>query len=204
MDTTAEIRWFLREVPAALEDWFAARGGDPQQRTDDYLRLEGTDALGLKVRGGGGSLEVKLRIRDHGTVEVAAGIQGRLEEWRKWSIPPEHPVPGLGIAAANWVTVGKARRLATLVAGAWAPGPPGDRAAGGCSAELTRLDVTGGTWATLGFEAFGPAGDLVGTLRRAVERFFAEAGSAGGLDARRSCGYPGWLEHIGDNPPAAS
>lgn len=203
MDTTAEVRWFLREVPAALGDWFALRGGDPQHRTDDYLRLPGTDALGVKVRGGGGTLELKLRTRDHGTVGVAAGVEGRLEEWRKWSIAPERPLRGLGIAAAHWVRVGKARRLATLTAGAWAPGPPGDRAAGGCSAELTLLDVTGGTWATLGFEAFGSGDDLVGTLRRAVDRFFAEAGPAGGLDARLSCGYPGWVQHIAGDPPPA-
>jgi hypothetical protein len=203
MQRTAEVRWFLREVPGPLRDWFAAHGGEPEHRTDDYLRLPGTDALGVKVRGGGGSLELKLRTRDHGTVEVAPGVKGLVEEWQKWSVDPEQPVPGLGIAAAHWVPVGKARRVATLAMGGWAPGPPTDRAAGGCSAELTRLDAPGGPWATLGFEAFGPGDDLVGTLRRAAERFFAEPGLTAGLAATLSCGYPGWVALVaGDGPPA--
>jgi hypothetical protein len=201
MDSTAEVRWFFRgEPPGPLAGWFASLGAEPQQRTDSYLRLPETDALGVKVRGGGGNLELKLRARDHGIESFEAGVEGKVEKWQKWSFPVEQPVPGLGIGAGNWVDVGKARRIAAYTHHGWEPGPEPRRSGDGCSAELTQLEAAGEAWATLGFEAFGAEATILETLRQAARQFFAEVQLPGGLSAGISLSYPGWVGLVGRDP----
>src|SRR5687768_962385 len=57
MDRTAELRWFRREpFPGPVVTWFADAAAPPVTRSDTYLVLPGTDALGVKVRGGSTSL----------------------------------------------------------------------------------------------------------------------------------------------------
>lgn len=145
--------------------------------------LSGTDALGVKVRGGTTSFEVKLRPRPAETLDLPSG-SGRLEEWQKWALPRPgitRFLPRLGLPPRNrWVAVEKQRRMVTVPS----------RGGSGCRVELTSLEAAGQSWTTLGFEAFGPPDDLRPALYRATEEFFGAVPLPGG---GLSCGYPGWL-----------
>ncbi|HEV7862505.1 MAG TPA: hypothetical protein VGR20_07380, partial [Acidimicrobiia bacterium] len=62
MQQTAELRWFFRgPPPGPVVAWFERAADPPQTRSDSYLVLPGTDALGLKVRGGTTRFELKVR-----------------------------------------------------------------------------------------------------------------------------------------------
>ena len=183
MNRTAELRWFFRQPPAGAISAAFEEAGPPETRSDFYLVLPGTDALGVKVRGGRANLEFKLRPRPGEWTELASGGAGQLEEWQKWSFgrsPVSRVLPRLGLPKQRWIEVAKHRRTLTF--------PYGDDA--GCTAELTDLEASGTSFTTLGFEASGPPADLVPALRSATDMFFASVELP---DADLSCGYPGWL-----------
>jgi hypothetical protein len=184
VNRTAELRWFRREpFPAPVVAWFDRAADPPETRSDSYLVLPGTDAIGIKVRGGSTSFELKLRPRPGEPMELPSGRSGQFEEWQKWSLGRAGVtrfLPRLGLPRERWVTVVKHRRTSVTPYSADA----------GCTVELTALEVRGRSWTTLGFEAFGPPGDLRPALELAVETFFASVDEVG---AEQSCGYPGWL-----------
>jgi len=197
MDRTAELRWFFRRTPPpSVEVWFEKLADPPQTRTDTYLVLPGTDALGVKVRGGTTRLELKLRPRPGEPLGLPGGVTGQLEEWQRWSF--DRPgltrlLPRLGLPKTGWLAVVKQRRLTTV--------PFRDHA--GCRVELTALTVSSGDtpgppgmgqhWTTLGFEAYGPDAELGPALEAAADALFDAVDLPGTLDADFSCGYPGWL-----------
>jgi hypothetical protein len=187
MNRTAELRWFLRgPPPGPVAAWFERVADPSRTRTDVYLVLPGTDALGVKIRGGTTSFEVKLRPRPGTPVAFGDGVSGQLEEWQKWSSPRAvitRLLPRLGLPKGRWVAVEKQRRMTKI--------PYHDGS--GCNLELTALEASGQTWTTLGFESFGPESDLVPALEAAEQELFGALDLPGGLDAARSCGYPGWL-----------
>lgn len=187
MHRTAELRWFLRgPPPGPVVAWFERVADPPRTRTDMYLVLPGTDALGVKVRGGTTRIELKLRPRPGAPLELPAGAWGQLEEWQRWSAPRSgitRFLPRLGLPKGRWVAVEKQRRMTTI--------PYGDST--GCNVELTALEASGQTWSTLGFESSGPESDLVPALEAAAQQFFGALDLPGGLPTERSCGYPGWL-----------
>jgi hypothetical protein len=187
MERTAELRWFFRESPPGpVVAWFEAAADPPQARTDAYLILPGTDALGVKTRGGTTRFEVKLRPQPPRPLALPAGISGQLEEWQRWSLSRpriSRLLPRLGLPKERWLGVGKSRRLVTI--------PYRDDA--GCRVELTVLRVHDQAWSTVGFESFGTEPNLVPALKAAADRFFGALDLPGGLGAERSCGYPGWL-----------
>jgi hypothetical protein len=200
MGATAEVRWFFRgRAPARLASWFADVGAEPQERTDHYLRLPETDTLGIKLRGGGGALEIKLREREYGPQQLLGTIAGRVEQWRKWAadVGAGEPPPD------QLVVVHKSRRMVTFTPPDWRPllQPPDPSGDGGCNAEITSLRAEGddGEWSTLGMEAFGPEPAILGSLHRACQAFFGAVGLAEGPGADLSCGYPGWLRHLAQN-----
>jgi hypothetical protein len=184
LNRTAELRWFRREpFRGPVQLWFDEAAGPPETRSDRYLVLPGTDALGVKVRGGSTSFELKLRPRPGEQMGLPSGGSGQREEWQKWSFGRAgitRLLPRLGLPKARWVTVVKQRRMTAIAY----------RADAGCNVELTALEALSQSWATLGFEAFGPPADLLPALERAVATVFA---SVGDLDPDLSCGYPGWL-----------
>lgn len=195
MDRTAELRWFFRgSPPAAVAAWFdaAAAAPPPEVRSDAYLVLPGTDALGVKVRGGTANLEFKLRPRPPEPLPppLPRDTGGHLERWQRWSFPRSavsRLLPRLGLPKGRWRTVRKERRLVTL--------PYAGRDDAGCRVELTALGVDGSRWSTLGFESYGPEGDLVAALVSGAGHFFGALATdlGDGFGADRSCGYPGWL-----------
>jgi len=148
--------------------------------------LAGTDALGVKIRGGSARFELKLRPTPPEPLALPAAGSGQLEQWQRWSLSRSaitRLFPRLGLPTERWVEVGKRRRLATVPY----------RGEAGCRVELTELVAVGQTWTTVGFEAFGPEPDRVPALQAAAERVFVPLDLPGGLGADLSCGYPGWL-----------
>jgi hypothetical protein len=186
-ERTAELRWFFpQEPPRPVVAWFEAASEPPRSRSDIYLVLPGTDALGVKIRGGTTRFELKLRPAPPRPLTVAGDVSGQLEEWQRWSYSrPSFTrfLPRLGLPKERWVEVGKRRRLVTIPY----------RGEAGCRVELTALRVQGRRWWTVGFEAFGPDADRVPALEAAAERFFGALDLPDGLGADCSCGYPGWL-----------
>jgi hypothetical protein len=187
MERTAELRWFFRgRPPEPVVAWFEAGTDPPQTRSDVYLVLAGTDALGVKVRGGTTRFEIKLRPRPPSPLALPGAVAGQLEEWQRWSFSRpgiSRFLPRLGLPKEGWLEVGKRRRMATIPY----------RGDAGCRVELTALRVQGQEWSTVGFESFGPEPDLVPALTAAAEQLFGPLDLPGGLGAELSCGYPGWL-----------
>ena len=187
MNRTAELRWFLRTPPpGAVVAWFERATGPPQTRTDVYLVLPGTDALGVKIRGGTTSFELKLRSRPGSPTGLPGGVSGLLEEWQKWSLRRSaitRFLPRIGLPKGQWMAVEKMRRMTRIGYGRHS----------GCNVEFTALEASGQTWSTLGFESFGPEPDLVPALEAAAEQFFAAVDLSGAVDTWRSCGYPAWV-----------
>src|SRR5690349_4864363 len=112
---------------------------------------------------------------------VPGGGQGRLEYWRKWSLPPSPAGPS-GARAGGWVPVRKQRHLT------WFPLPaaPGT----GCTAELTEAQASGRAWWSVGLEATGTPGLLRAALQHAAGLLFAgplPAAATLNLDNSRSC-----------------
>jgi hypothetical protein len=176
MDRTAEVRWFAPgQPPAPLDqrmDELGATG--PEGRTDVYLCLPETEALGVKLRDRGAALELKLRERALGEMEFPGGVAGSPELWQKWSFARDTSTD-LGLPAGAWLEVDKARRLADP----------------GCQVELTELRADGQEWWTLGFEASGAQPEEI--LTEAVAAFFSRPDLNADLEGARSCAYPAWL-----------
>lgn len=187
MERSAEFRWFFRAAPPRpLVDWFERTADRPATRSDVYLVLPGTDALGVKIRGGTTSFELKLRPRPPEPRPLPGGTTGQLEEWQRWSFSRSglsRLFPRLGLPKARWLEVSKRRRRTTIPF----------RRESGCRVELTTVAARGQEWTTVGFESFGPAHELVPALEAAAETVLASVHLAAPLGADLSCGYPGWL-----------
>lgn len=203
MFPTAEVRWFYRgSVPGGVLTWFITGFPEPEEqppRVDWYLQLADGDALGIKLREG--RIELKRRLHQYGIVRLAAGVDGRIEGWRKWSFPlaeteefPEYA----SLEAHHWTRVRKERQLKrfSITAGRQVePVPVGSLLSDGCNAELAHISAAGGQWWSLAFEAFGHEPDLVETLV-AIAAFALERGETPTFHAHDSYGYPQWLQII--------
>lgn len=187
MDRTAELRWFFRRSPPEpVVDWFEKTADPPEVRSDVYLVLPATDALGVKIRGGTTRFELKLRPRPPQPLTLPGGTGGDLEEWQRWSFSRpalSRFVPRLGLPKGRWLEVRKERRLTTVPF----------RGDASCRVELTALRAGGSEWTTVGFESSGPQPDLVPALEAAAGTLLGSIDLPGPLDADLSCGYPGWL-----------
>lgn len=87
---TVETRWFGDGLlPTELEDWFADLGSltpsDWETREDLYLVVPSSREIGMKVRGGSDSLEVKCRLEAFGRQRFSPSAIGLVESWVKWS-----------------------------------------------------------------------------------------------------------------------
>jgi hypothetical protein len=187
---TSEVRWFLPgALPPAVQRWFvdavAAVGGDapdePDRRTDHYLVAVPDDSLGIKVRAGA-DVEVKARIRDVGEVGLGQDVAGRLERWRKWSIPIS---TGSVPVDSGWLAVDKSRLSVTVRLGEGAV----------CSVEVTNVTAAHEEWWTLGFEATGELDAVEDTVRAAATATFRRPPPME-LSAKDSFGYPAWLRRF--------
>lgn len=199
---SAEIRWFIPgPLPGDVRDWFGAgQGLTPEKARDDaYLFFPGCDTVGVKLREG--KLEVKAVVSPPRPLHLGDGVNGRTDQWVKWSLGSE------GLKAleddlrqsGRWVEVRKERYLRKFSADGETPVevPAREKPDRGCNAELTCIRVDGdpGEWFSIGFEAFGPAGGVGKTLDDTLRLFFGRHGGVPGLrlTGRESMSYPVWL-----------
>jgi hypothetical protein len=207
MQPTMEVRWFGRAaVPADVERWFLDAELPPERearRVDRYLVALPGDAVGVKVRQG--RLEAKVRAAEGGLARWHGRLAGRVEAWRKWSLrlaEGDAALAAIEAGAADWLGVAKERRARHYAVTAERPARPtpvAARPAGGCTLELTRLEVGAQAWWTLGFEAFGADGAGAGQLDLVVAHVVARAAAPPpDLSATVSCGYPAWLRLVAD------
>jgi hypothetical protein len=204
---TAEARWFIPEtLPDAVLDWFSAgqalESGGVQ--VHEYLLFPDCDSVGVKLREG--RLEIKARQGASQPLLRYPGINGRTEQWVKWSLADE------GLQALDqalhqsgpWLKVRKERFLRRFSAERGrlmeVTTRQGPLPVVGCNIEVTRIDVGANPrfWFSLGLEAFGPATVTVRILDDALVLFFNEHGCVPGttLSEYESARYPAWLAKL--------
>jgi hypothetical protein len=191
-----EVRWiFPGQIETTVAEWFGRFPAETQSREDTYLVDPQLRGLSVKVRGGA-ALELKVYCGSPGILDVTGRARGRMEFWRKWSLPvsPLHLEIG---DVVGWRRVRKRRRISRFalvggkLAAARAPGPGQEPQ---CHTELTEIRAGGQDWWTLGFEATGPADLLSSELQAAAALVFAQplpGNVAPGPDKCRS--YAEWL-----------
>lgn len=140
-------------------------------------------------------METKYLTGSLGEVELAEGVTGVLERWRKLSLALDDPELR---KHGRWIAIAKDRWLRRMAFRDGAlRGASGDaRLEAGCGIELTHLRIEGAgapvEQVTFGFEAFGPPERLLEILLAACREEFS-GGGAVELQAGWSLGYPAWL-----------
>lgn len=203
MLSSAEVRWFYEgAVPPDVIAWFHRGERQPVEqprRVDYYLHPGSMDALGIKLREG--RIEVKQRQRLQGVVHFHERVSGVVEGWRKWSfaLAAAHSLAGdVGAPASSWIGVQKQRLLHNyrLVGEGQLVVIPGeDYSRQICHLELTRIQVRGTRWWSLGFEALGPESALEENLSLVIAHVLAQE-PVPTLATKNSYGYPKWLQVI--------
>ena len=190
-----EVRWiFPGQLDTAVAGWFGRFPARMESRTDSYLLDSQLRGLSVKVRGGGG-LDVKVYRGSPGILDVAGHARGRLESWQKWSFPCD-PLSQDSGNPAGWTPVSKTRRISRFsrASGRLLARAPRLGKEPRCEVELTEVRTRGKAWWTLGFEATGPAGLLLGELEAAAALVFGKTLPGAvepGTDNSRS--YAEWL-----------
>jgi hypothetical protein len=195
--STVEVRWFQDgRCPAAVAGWFHGGSwvGEPERRTDEYLRLPDRDDIGVKRRAGV-QLDLKLRAGTRDGVALPDGLEGPVEAWNKWSFPlGSESLPGDG----SWIPVEKLRwsRLYATEAGGAMAVPMGTESASGCAAELVELAIGPRRAWGFGLEAFGD-GDLTEGLAATCDAVVADTPLGGiAFSGRGAHSYPAWLAAV--------
>ena len=204
---SAETRWF---IPGALPDevlsWFkAALTLDSEGvQVHEYLLFPDCQSVGVKLREG--RFEIKAILGTPQPLSLDLGIQGRTEEWIKWSFASEglQTIDPALHQSGRWLKVYKERFLRKFSADSGrlveVTGRPGPLSGIGCNIELTRIKVEADPrfWFSLGFEAFSPSAAAPKILLDAIHLFFQEHGRMPGvsLGERDSLSYPAWLAKV--------
>jgi hypothetical protein len=165
---TLEVRWVCPGALAtSMIDWFTPFLEHVESREDAYLVGQQIQGISVKFRGGA-RLDIKVASGSHGVLDLPGRARGHLQSWKKWSFPIAL-VPEMGAASADWVRVGKIRRIGRF---SFADGAQVTRGVSSgedlttCAVELTEVLKSGERWWTLGFEAVG---GHPGTMREAIE-----------------------------------
>jgi len=201
---SAEVRWFIpTTLPERVQDWFKDGQPSPEledSRVDEYLLFPDCDSVGVKLREG--KLEIKAMLCAPRPISMGAGINGRTDQWVKWSFKSEGLRDlNLGLhQSGKWVKVRKERCLRKFSADANIVEVPAKQKPfpiAGCNVELTRIEVEEDPrfWFSLGFESFGPSGSTSKILDDTLRLFFKKRGLMPGvpLNGLASLSYPAWL-----------
>jgi hypothetical protein len=208
MQVSAEIRWFwMGPGPCELDAWLRdpelhpCPPGGGGSRTDEYLRDEGQEELGIKRRGGQKRIEVKGLVAELGEIRTAPFV-GRVELWTKWTSE------ALEVPHAASVRTDKRRWLRKFSTDGHVPVEialdasekpvTGSLPARGCNVELTEVRI-GSAWWTLGFESFGSI-DTVEADLRTVAALVARERRPPSLDGWKLASYPRWLNEVRRHP----
>jgi hypothetical protein len=214
---THEVRWFFEgraEDHPELKQWFEtaepvekdATIGTPswKGRLDDqpdvYLRIPGSEDLGIKWREG--ELQIKGRTAMLGTQMFGGIHHGLVERWVKWSyakMPDEFRVLFAEETRLPLVSVRKTRalrklRLDTMLGTAQEIDTKifVDR---GLGCELTNLEVSGKSFCSLAFEAFPDDAATHEAFACTVSAFLDGLQNVE-LGATKSMSYPTWLGQL--------
>jgi hypothetical protein len=154
---TLEVRWVCPGALAtSMIDWFTPFLEQVESREDAYLVGQQIQGISVKIRGGA-QLDTKVASGSHGVLDVPGRARGHLQSWKKWSFPI-HPVLEMDVESADWVRVGKIRRIGRF---SFADGVHVTRGVSSgehlttCAVELTEVVKSGEPWWTLGFEVAG-------------------------------------------------
>jgi hypothetical protein len=191
-----EVRWIIRgALPPEMIEWFGPFPGGIDSRRDSYLMSRMSSETAVKIRGDS-QLDVKVCGRSPDPLTVPGRAQGRLEWWRKWSFPLRPVAPDTEYA--GWASVQKVRRIQFFsLEGRPIPSPATAAGEEACAVELTNVSIGRDRWWTLGFEATGPSGALVGGLKKSAALVFDHPLPGDlRLDMADSTSYSGWLEWL--------
>lgn len=208
---SAEVRWFLLTKSFdSIEgaDWFLAAKSDigtpeAEDRVDRYLVLPDCDSVGVKVRGRS-RFEIKAQISSPRPWRINADINGRMDQWVKWSYHGEElsKIEESLLRAGRWLTVKKKRHLRkfSVEGSLFVEVPSAQELTIGCDVEMTSIEVEEAEpgrryWCSFGFEAFGPSARTSQILSEASHKFFQvyEGDSGFPLFNGHSLNYPAWF-----------
>lgn len=182
---TREVRWFFDgPIPDVIHAWFA---GDAdvsiEQRFDQYDVVAARSGIGSKLRHTG-EFDIKQRLALVGSVELAPGLVGIVEDWQKTT----RLAAGAPIAMAASIAVVKTTTSRRFVLNGEA----------GCEVELASVEAGARRAWSLCFETFGRFDAREEALRAAVRALLAESPLPPGqhfpLEASQS--YPEWIAEI--------
>ena len=163
---TLEVRWVCPgPLATSMIDWFTPFLEQVESREDAYLVGQQIQGISVKIRGGA-QLDMKVASGSHGVLDVPDGREVTSSRGRNG--PSRSLWPEMGVGSADWVRVGKIRRIGRF---SFADGVHVTRGVSSgehlttCAVELTEVAKSGERWWTLGFETAGHPG----TMREAIE-----------------------------------
>jgi len=207
---TVEVRWFRRgDLPRTVLSWFnhcPGKASRLEERTDAYL-LTHVDNLGIKIREG--RLEIKFRTHWVGKREFLPKLTGMVEHWAKVGFGEEMVslrAKSMEQPGTSWLDVRKARLvrhytqadsgdIVPIATDAVSNSPSQLEADGGCSLEITEIEVPQGKWWSLGLEAFGSE-ERREELLTVVTKHLGSLYDSPLLEFQTSYGYPYWLANL--------
>jgi len=205
---TTEVRWFFRGPAPAPSGRFRYDHWSPvETRTDAYLILAPSEAVGVKFRDG--RFEIKARYGIGDETRLSPEATGMMEIWQKWSLDNGVAALRSAVGDADELLAVEKRRW-TLVYDLDADVPrfaaAGAREAGAtpvnrCHADVTELSCAWQVWWSFGFEAAGTPGTELKNLLRGSQAFLQQHEVPGTLTPGSSYAYPAWLARVVDRPP---
>jgi hypothetical protein len=206
MFPTAEVRWFWQgDAPDTALAWLKKLPGShpaEETRTDHYLIVSTTDALGIKLREG--QIEIKQRIDGPHPESLSKDVDGYIERWTKWSfgLAREHPTLHQLMISGAWVGIKKTRWLKEYritKTGSVVPLGTNESSTQTCALEIAQVIALDAhakkRWWTLGLEASGDEAQLTQTLRRTASDVLTSP-FPGAMTEKSSRSYPQWLRHL--------
>jgi hypothetical protein len=190
-----EVRWIAPgQLDMAVAEWFDRFPSETELREDAYILAPDLDGWSVKVRAGQ-ALELKSFHGSPGILDFRGRARGRMQYWRKWSVPFRPPSRSGG-ECDGWRRVRKHRRTSQFsLARGRITARAGDLAGmPRCMVELTEIRVDHQDWWSLGLEATGPA-DLLraGLLSTAAFVFTGPLPDGVELRMENSMSYAEWL-----------
>lgn len=207
MQVSAELRWFWRDEPTAVNEWFGnsaihgqvAAGGGKDPRIDEYLSDPGEGELGIKLRGGKDGVEIKGLVQACANRLQVGPFCGPMEIWTKWTHQTLalNPSSLIKTQKLRWVrkfdTTGSSCKEIALDQSE-KPTPDRELPKRGCNVELTRIRIAHEDWWTFAFEAFAELSNVVDSLRD-VAQVLADRDPPT-LPQGLVASYPKWLRTV--------
>ena len=158
METTLEVRWFVRGTPPLVvqhwfrlecmgnfkgwetrKDWYAYPRSSFSDRLDEFLPNLKPEEINLKLRQNNLELKIRRPLENSGLANIKSSISGKIEQWHKFD---ERELRDAAIfknppAKIDWISVDKKRE---------------QKIKQGVKSELTWLKINHESWWTIAFE----------------------------------------------------